>query len=112
MCQEIGPPLEHEIRPICIHKSARIKVFRTTIHSGLLAGATGPEPAALRVKDLAAMIYATVNGVTLSDALEASGFKPVRGKRLVLEEGLRSETEIDFVETARQRRDIPEAQSR
>jgi hypothetical protein len=63
-------------------------------HIQIIKGASGEETIILSVKDLAAMIHATVSGVTLPEALEASGFRPHRGKRLVLEEGRRSETEL------------------
>ena len=65
-------------------------------HVQIIKDASGEETIILSVKDLAAMIHATVSGVTLSDALEASGFRPVKRHRIVLEEGLRTETELSL----------------
>lgn len=63
-------------------------------HIQIIKDPSGEETIILSVRDLAAMIHATVNGITLSDALHASGFKPVKGHRLVLQEGLRTATEL------------------
>jgi hypothetical protein len=60
----------------------------------VIKGAPGQETIVVSLKDLAAMIHAARTGVTLADVFEATGFKPVKGRRLVVEEGLRSETEL------------------
>jgi hypothetical protein len=54
----------------------------------IIKGAPGEETVILSVKDLAAIIKATVREMTFAEALEASGFKPAR-HRIVLTEGLR-----------------------
>ena len=81
-------------------------------HIQIIKGASGEETIILSVKDLAAMIHATVSGVTLFDALEASGFKSVRRKQLVLQEGRRSETELTLSKQHTSGEMYQEAQSR
>jgi hypothetical protein len=63
-------------------------------HIQIIKDPSGEETIILSVRDLAAMIHATVSGITWSDALQDSGFKPVIGQRLVLQEGLRTTTEL------------------
>jgi hypothetical protein len=60
----------------------------------VIKGSPGEETVVVSVRDLAAMIHAARTGVTLADVFNATGFKPVKGKRLVMQEGLRSETEL------------------
>jgi hypothetical protein len=63
-------------------------------HIQIIKGPVGEETVIVSVKDLAAMIHATVSGITFADVLDFTGFKPVHGRRLALEEGQRTETEL------------------
>lgn len=63
-------------------------------HVQVVKGASGQETVLLSMADLAAMLQATAMGVSLADALKISGFSPVRQQRLVLAEGMKSETEL------------------
>jgi len=60
----------------------------------VIRGAPGQETIVVSLRDLAAMVQAARTGVSLADVFEATGFKPVRGPRLVVEEGMREETEL------------------
>ena len=60
----------------------------------VIKGAPGQETVIVSLTDLAAMLHATATGVSLADALKISGFTPVRQKRLVLGEGVKTETEL------------------
>jgi hypothetical protein len=60
----------------------------------VIKGAPGQETVIVSLTDLAAMLHATATGVSLADALKISGFTPVRQKRLVLGEGMKTETEL------------------
>jgi len=60
----------------------------------VIKGAPGQETVIVSLMDLAAMLHATATGVSLADALKISGFTPVRQKRLVLGEGMKTETEL------------------
>jgi hypothetical protein len=55
----------------------------------VIKGTPGEETIIVSMRDLAAMIHASVKGVSFADVLEASGFKPVLGQRLELSEGLK-----------------------
>lgn len=63
-------------------------------HIQVIKAPTGEETIIVSLDDLATMLHATAAGVSLADALTLSGFTPVRRKRLVLEEGLKDETEL------------------
>ncbi len=63
-------------------------------HIQVIKGAPGQETVIVSLTDLAAMLHAAATGVSLADALEISGFVPVRQKRLVLEEGMKTGTEL------------------
>jgi hypothetical protein len=60
----------------------------------VVKGASGQETVIVSLTDLAAMLHATATGVSLADALKIAGFTPVRQKRLVLGEGMKTETEL------------------
>lgn len=63
-------------------------------HIQVIKGNPGEETVIVSVKDLAAMLEVARTGVTFADALNSVGFKPVRGIRLVIKEGMRPQTEL------------------
>lgn len=63
-------------------------------HIQVIKGDPGQETIIVSIADLAAMLHATLTGITLAEALAVSGFEPVRGRRLVLEEGLNLQSEL------------------
>ena len=60
----------------------------------VIKGAPGQETIIVSLRDLAAMVQAARTGVSLADAFEATGFRPVKGRRQVVEEGLGAGTEL------------------
>jgi hypothetical protein len=69
-------------------------------HIQVIKGNPGEETVIVSLKDLAAMLEVARTGVTFGEALKFVGFKPVRGLRLVIPEGMRHENELVLAQRA------------
>jgi hypothetical protein len=55
-------------------------------HLQLVRGEPGEETVLLSIKDLATMLQSAASAVSLDDALQASGFRPVPGRLEIAED--------------------------